>query len=100
MAFSTGRAASSASCIGPVAQLEEVAEDDEPVDAVEGGEQRVLGGGTAQDVDVAAGPEMEVRDHEGAHGACRLLCAAVAAPRSMGSSSPTSRGCSPGPCAR
>ena len=43
-----------------VAQLEEVAEDDEPVDAVEGGEQGVLGGGTAQDVDVAAGPEMEV----------------------------------------
>ena len=44
----------------PVAQLEDVAEDDEPVDAVERGEQRVLGGGTAQDVDVAAGPEMEV----------------------------------------
>ena len=43
-----------------VAQLEQVAEDDEPVDAVEGGEQGVLGGGTAQDVDVAAGPEMEV----------------------------------------
>ena len=43
-----------------VAQLEQVAEDDEAVDAVEGGEQGVLGGGTAQDVDVAAGPEMEV----------------------------------------
>ena len=43
-----------------VAQLEQVAEDDEPVDAVEGGEQRLLGGGPAQDVDVAAGPEVEV----------------------------------------
>ena len=43
-----------------VAQLEQVAEDDEPVDAVEGGEQGVLGGGPAQDVDVAAGPEVEV----------------------------------------
>jgi hypothetical protein len=43
-----------------VAQLEQVAEDDEPVDPVEGGEQGGLGGGTAQDVDLAAGPEMEV----------------------------------------
>ena len=60
MAFSTGRAASSASCIGPWRSSSDVAEDDEPVDAVERGEQRVLGGGTAQDVDVAAGPEMEV----------------------------------------
>jgi hypothetical protein len=43
-----------------VAQLEQIAEDDEPVDALQGGEQGGLGGGTAQDVDVAAGPEMEV----------------------------------------
>jgi hypothetical protein len=43
-----------------VTQLEEIAEDDEPVDPVEGGEQGGLGGGTAQDVDLAAGPEMEV----------------------------------------
>ena len=43
-----------------VAQLEQVAEDDEPVDAVEGAEQRLLGGGPAQDVDVVAGPEVEV----------------------------------------
>jgi hypothetical protein len=43
-----------------VAQFEEVAEDDEPVDAVEGADQGVPAGGTAQDVDVAASPEMEV----------------------------------------
>ena len=43
-----------------VAQLEQVAEDDEPVDPVEGGEQSLLGGGPAQDVDVASGPEVEV----------------------------------------
>ena len=43
-----------------VAQLEDVAEDDEPVDAVERAEQRALRGGPAQDVDVVAGPEVEV----------------------------------------
>ena len=43
-------------------------------------EQRAAGGGPAQDVDVAAGPEVQVGDDEGAHGACRLLCPAVAAP--------------------
>ena len=43
-----------------VAQLEQVAEDHEPVDAVQGAEQGVLGRGPAQDVDVAAGPEVEV----------------------------------------
>ena len=43
-----------------VAQLEDVAEDDEPVDAVEGAEEGALGRGTAQDVDVVAGPEVEV----------------------------------------
>ena len=43
-----------------VAQLEQVAEDDEPVDPVEGAEQSLLGGGPAQDVDVVAGPEVEV----------------------------------------
>jgi hypothetical protein len=43
-----------------VAQLEEIAQNDEPIDAVKGGEQSGLGGGTAQDVDFAAGPEMEI----------------------------------------
>ena len=43
-----------------MAQLEEIAEDDETVDAVEGAEQRLLGRRPAQDVDVAAGPEVEV----------------------------------------
>jgi crotonobetainyl-CoA:carnitine CoA-transferase CaiB-like acyl-CoA transferase len=63
-----------------VAQLERVAEDHESLDAVEGGDQGGLGGWAAQDVDVAAGPEVEVGDDEGAHGACRLLCATVASP--------------------
>jgi hypothetical protein len=43
-----------------LAELEDVAEDDEPVDAVERRGQRALGRGPAQDVDVVAGPEVEV----------------------------------------
>jgi len=43
-----------------VAELEDVPEDDEPVDAVEGAEESALGRGSAQDVDVVAGPEVEV----------------------------------------
>ena len=61
MAFSTGRAASSASCIGPWRNSSRSPRtDDQPVDAVEGAEQRLLGRGPAQDVDVVAGPEVEV----------------------------------------
>ena len=43
-----------------VAQLEDVAENDEPVDAVEGAEQGLQGRGPAQHVDVVAGPEVEI----------------------------------------
>jgi hypothetical protein len=43
-----------------VAELEDVPEDDEPVDAFEGAEEGALGRGPAQDVDVVAGPEVEV----------------------------------------
>ena len=43
-----------------VTQLEQVPEDHQPVDAVEGAEQRLLGRGPAQDVDAVAGPEVEV----------------------------------------
>ena len=59
-AFSTGRGGLQRLVHRAVAQLEQVAEDDEPVDAVEGAEQSLLGGGPAQDVDVVAGPEVEV----------------------------------------
>ena len=59
-ALSTGRAASSASYMGPWRSSSRSPRIDQAVDAVEGGEEGGLGSGPAQDVDVAASPEMEV----------------------------------------
>jgi len=43
-----------------VAQLERVAEHDQPVDAVQGAHEGRLRGGATQDVDARAGTEVEV----------------------------------------
>jgi hypothetical protein len=43
-----------------VAQLEQVAEDDQAVDAVQRRAQGLQAGRAAQDVDAAASPEVEV----------------------------------------
>ena len=61
----------------PVAELDDVAEQHEPVDVCELGEEEVAHVGTAQQVDLAARAEMEVGDDRGAHR--RILSRAAAA---------------------
>ena len=63
----------------PVAQLEGVAEQDEPAGAVEAREQRFARGRAAQDVDAVARAEVQVGDDEGPHGPRQATVSAVPA---------------------
>jgi hypothetical protein len=54
-----------------VAQLEQVAQQHELLDAVHALQQGVERGRMAQDVRLGAGAQVEVRDDEGPHGAGR-----------------------------
>ena len=67
-ARSTGSATSIACARAPLQQLDHVAEQHQPIDAVERGEQRLERLGAAQHVVSQAGAEMEIGDHERAHG--------------------------------
>ena len=51
----------------PLGQLDDVAEQHEPLGALERAQQRLEGAGAAQDVALEARAEVEIRDDEGPH---------------------------------
>ena len=63
-----GREAPSASCGGPWRSSSRVAEQNQPVDAIELGQQRLPQLGTAQQVDTGQAAEVQVGDDQRAHG--------------------------------
>ena len=64
---STGRAAASAWASGRLAQLDDVAEEHEPVDAVQCRDERLESGRPAQDVDAVACSQVQIGNNERGH---------------------------------